>query len=69
MKKRITVIEKSETGRNQLFKDNFKKKTMSRPEFVKEIKKGKYHNYHIREINGIETPVSNPDDNPKNNLN
>ena len=41
---------------------------MSRKEFVKEIKNGSYKNYHVRTINGIETPVSNPDKSALNNL-
>jgi len=41
---------------------------MTRPQFVKEIKNGNYPNYHIRTINGVKTPVSNPDKIVNNNL-
>lgn len=67
-RKRVSVIKESDSGRNQCFHDNFKDKDMSRAQFVKEIKKGAYENYHIRKINGVETPVSNPDSNKNNNL-
>lgn len=67
--KRIIVIRESSTGRNQKFHDNAKNKDMTRSEFVKEIKKGNYNDYHIRKINGVDTPVSNPDSSDNNNLN
>jgi len=35
---------------------------MNKDEFVREIKNGNYPKYHIRNINNIETPISNPDD-------
>ena len=68
MPKRISVIKENDSGRNESFKDNFKNKTMSRAEFVKEIKKGNYPDYHIRKINNVLTPVSNPDKTRNNNL-
>lgn len=68
MGKRITVTNETSTGRNQTFHDNYKNKDMTRREFVKEIKNGEYNKYHIRTINGIETPVSNPDKSTANNL-
>ncbi|NMB81564.1 MAG: hypothetical protein GYA14_07070 [Ignavibacteria bacterium] len=68
MPKRVVVIQESYSGRNQQFKDNLKSKTMSRSEFVKEIEKGNYQNYHVRVINGVKTPVSNPDNSTNNNL-
>ena len=37
-------------------------------QLVKMIEKGKYPKYHIRIINSIKTPCSNPDKNKKNNL-
>jgi hypothetical protein len=36
-------------------------KEMSRGEFVRQIQQGDYPNYHVRIINGVPTPVSNPD--------
>lgn len=41
---------------------------MSRSQFVQKIKQGNYPNYHIRKVNGIDTPVSNPDKSENNNL-
>jgi hypothetical protein len=41
---------------------------MTRPEFVRQIESGNYDNYHVRKINGVKTPVSNPDNSEKNNL-
>lgn len=68
MAQRLTVTKESETGRNQEFVDTYKHKTLSRSELVREIKQGNYPNYHTRVINGIETPVSNPDNSKNNNL-
>lgn len=41
---------------------------MTRNQFVKSINNGNYNNYHVRKINGIDTPVSNPDKSKNNNL-
>ena len=68
MPKRIKVTQEEDSGRNTNFHDNFTGNDMTRQEFVNEIKNGNYPNYHIRNINGIETPVSNPDPNRNNNL-
>jgi len=68
MSKRITVTRESDTGRNETFHDNYTGRDMTRPQFVREIETGNYPHYHIRNINGIETPVSNPDSSENNNL-
>lgn len=68
MRKRITVTKESSTGRNEAFHDNFTGKDMTRRQFVREIQKGNYDNYHVRNVNGIDTPVSNPDSSRNNNL-
>jgi len=68
MSKNIKVIKESNTGRNTKFYDPSKRKEMNKTEFVKEIKKGNYPNYHIRKINKINTPASNPDKSKNNNL-
>lgn len=68
MPKRVSVKSESKTGRNERFHDNFKGYDMSRAQFVDRIKHNEYENYHIRVINGIETPVSNPDKKRNNNL-
>ena len=67
-KKRIEVTQESDSGRNQKFHDNYTDIDMNRKQFVNKIKAGEYPNYHIRKINGIETPVSNPDNSEANNL-
>lgn len=67
-RKRISVIQESDKGRNNRFKDNYKNSEMTRNQFVKEIKNGSYPNYHVRNVNGVPTPVSNPDKSTNNNL-
>lgn len=68
MPKRITVTKESSTGRNERFHDNFTDTNMTRNQFVNQIKQGNYPNYHVRSINGVDTPVSNPDRTRNNNL-
>ena len=68
MRKRISVLKENESGRNEKFRDNVKGIEMTRNQFVKEIERGNYDNYHIRVINDIKTPVSNPDSSENNNL-
>lgn len=68
MRKRISVLKENESGRNEMFRDNVKGIEMTRNQFVKEIERGNYDNYHIRVINDIKTPVSNPDSSENNNL-
>lgn len=67
-RKRVSVTSESQSGRNRQFHDNYSNKDMTRAQFVKEIKNGNYSNYHIRNVNGVETPVSNPDSKKNNNL-
>lgn len=67
-RKRVSVTCESDTGRNQRFHDNCSGANMTRNQFVKEIKSGNYDNYHTRNVNGVETPVSNPDSTRNNNL-
>ncbi len=68
MRKRITVTQESDTGRNLRFHDNQNGNDMTRANFVKQIKNGNYDNYYVREINGIPTPCSKPDKTKNNNL-
>ncbi|MFD1450880.1 hypothetical protein [Oceanobacillus sojae] len=68
-RKRVSTIYESDSGRNLKFRDNYKNKTMTNNQFVKEINSGNYPNHHVRVINGIPTPVSNPDGSKNNNLN
>ena len=67
-RKRITVTNESNTGRNTNFHDNYTGRDMTRSQFVNQINQGNYPNYHVRNINGINTPVSNPDKTTNNNL-
>ncbi len=41
---------------------------MSRAEFVRQIDAGNYSRYHVRNVNGVRTPASNPDRSEDNNL-
>lgn len=68
MKKQVSVISENRTGRNTKFLDNSTGTKMTRPQFVKQIENGNYDGYHIRVINGLKTPVSNPDGKSSNNL-
>ncbi|MDG5852487.1 hypothetical protein [Clostridium beijerinckii] len=67
-RKRITVTQETNTGRNTKFHDNYTGANMTRNQFVNQIKSGNYTNYHVRDINGVQTPVSNPDKSTNNNL-
>ena len=67
-RKRITVTKETPTGRNKGFHDNRTGDDMTQKQFVKEIEKGNYGNFHIRNVNGQKTPVSNPDKTTDNNL-
>lgn len=66
--KRVITTNQSSTARNLNFKDTKSGRYMTRQDFVRSIKAGNYENYHVRLINGIETPVSNPDKSKNNNL-
>jgi len=67
-RKRVSTIKESNTGRNMKFRDNYTGASMTKTQFVKEIKAGNYPNHHVRKINGVLTPVSNPDGKAHNNL-
>jgi len=66
--KRVKVTQESDSGRNQQFHDNHSGADMTRAQFVRAIEQGSYQNYHVRNINGVKTPVSNPDGREGNNL-
>ncbi|MCW4398067.1 hypothetical protein LDJ81_03350 [Lentilactobacillus parabuchneri] len=68
MGKRVSVTNQDKNGRNTSFRDNQTHKQMTRSQFVQKIKQGKYPNYEVRKINGIDTPVSKPDSTTNNNL-
>ena len=67
-RKRIKVTQEGDTGRNLRFHDNRTGEDMTRLQFVRKIEKGKYPKYHVREINGVKTPVSNPNNTEDDNL-
>jgi hypothetical protein len=68
MAKTVEVTQEAESGRNQRFHDDRTGRDMSRAEFVRQIRTGNYPDYHIRRINGLDTPASNPDGSENNNL-
>jgi hypothetical protein len=68
MRKRISTTGETPSGRNTQFHDNATNKDMSRAQFVKAIEQGKYEDYHVRVVNGVKTPASNPDKSTNNNL-
>lgn len=67
-RKRVSVTKESDSGRNEKFHDNYTEENMTRKQFVEKIKQGVYPNYHVRKINKIDTPASNPDKSENNNL-
>ena len=68
MIKRVTVTRESDTGRNTGFHDNVTGNDMTRQQFVRNIIDGAYDGYYVRDINGIPTPCSKPDNKTRNNL-
>lgn len=68
MSKKIKVTSETESGLNQTFFDPVTNQTMTRGEFVREIKNGNYPDYHVMKRNGQNIPRSNPDVKESNNL-
>lgn len=66
MKLNIKVTRENSTGRNVGFKVNGS--YMNRAQAVRTIESNPNGGYHIRNINGVKTPVSNPSKNHRNNL-
>ncbi len=64
----IIVLAEDEKGRNEIFFDLVKKQVFTRSEFVSLIQAKEYLGYTVKNINGVETPVSNPDGRRTNNL-
>lgn len=52
MSKNIKVTKESNTGLNKEFYDPSRGKSMTRGEFVEEIKNGKYPDYHVLDLEG-----------------
>jgi len=68
MAKSVVVTSENDSGRNLKFYDKKSGIDMTRADFVKQIESGNFSDYHVRVINGIKTPVSNPDGKEGNNL-
>jgi hypothetical protein len=68
MAKSVKVTRENDSGRNLGFHNKKTGEDMTRAGFVSEINKGNYQDYHVRKINGVNTPVSNPDNKGRNNL-
>lgn len=68
MAKSVKVTQESASGRNTRFKDSKSGADMTRAQFVKAIRAGDFPDYHVRKINGVPTPASNPDRSESNNL-
>ena len=63
----IKVTKESPSGRNEQFQ-TAGGRDLSRTVLVREIKQGHHPNHHVRVVNGVETPASNPDESQKNSL-
>lgn len=66
--KPVIALSQSSTGRNQTYYDLQKRAVMTRNEFVALIWNGDYRGYSVKQIKGIETPVSKRDQKKKNNI-
>lgn len=64
---KIKATSENKTGRNTHF-DVGSRSNVTRAQVVREIKNGQHPDYHVREINGVLTPVSNPDKTTNNNI-
>ena len=65
---RVSTTSETDSGRNTQFRDNQTGADMTRAEFVRHIEGGNYPNYHVRVVEGVKTPASNPDTSESNNL-
>lgn len=66
--KPVIVLQESKDGRNEIFFDVEKRKLLTVNEFILQIEAGQYPGYTVKQINGLPTPVSNPDSRGTNNL-
>lgn len=64
---KIKASKEDVSGRNTHFSVG-NRKNVTRVQVVKEIKNGQHPGYHVRKINNVLTPVSNPDKNANNNI-
>ena len=68
MAKKVISIAQNATGRNTSFRDVSTGTKMTRSQFVSKIENNQYNDYHVRTINKVKTPCSNPDKSVRNNL-
>jgi hypothetical protein len=66
--KPVIVLVQEKKGRNVLFFDTVKRKILDASQFVALIEAGQYRGYAVKMVNGVPTPVSNPDGRGTNNL-
>ncbi len=64
----FVVTKENKTGRNEEYAHRTTGMRLTRAQMVNEIENNNIANAHIRVINGVKTPVTNPDGNKKNNL-
>ena len=64
---KITTTSESSSGRNLRF-DVPGQGNLSRRELVQQIRSGQHEDYHVRIINRVATPVSNPNGSENDNL-
>ena len=55
------VLQESSSGENTRFRDIQTGVMMTRREFVREVEKGNYPDYHVRTIDEVKRPVLNGD--------
>lgn len=67
-KPRLEVVRESSAGRNERFRYTQTGVEMTRAETVRRIDQGAYPDYHTRNVNGVRTPVSNPNRRKGDNL-
>ena len=65
--RKITVTSETESGRNTRFNVPSQGE-VTRQTLVQQIRAGEHDDYHVRIINGLATPVSNPNGNGDDNL-
>lgn len=66
--KAVIVVKESKTGRNEIFLDTKSGEILGREDFVGLIESGKYSEYSVATIKGVDTPVSKGDKVTANNL-
>lgn len=65
---RVVVVREDEKLRNVDFVDTVTGISMTRGEFVEEIRAGRYSGYAVRSMHGVDTPVSKPNATVDDNL-